>query len=61
MRKFFHKEDAAEVILHSVSDWRSPFSTVGQPRRKLGVNRARGRCGFQSQTSIEEWLRRTIE
>jgi nucleoside-diphosphate-sugar epimerase len=32
----------------------------GQPRRKLDVSRARERFGFQSQTSFEEGLRRTI-
>jgi len=32
----------------------------GQPRRKLDINRARERFGFESQTSFEEGLRRTI-
>jgi nucleoside-diphosphate-sugar epimerase len=33
----------------------------GQPRRKLDVSRARERFGFESHTSFEEGLRRTIE
>lgn len=32
----------------------------GQPRRKLEVSRARERFGFESRTSFEEGLRRTI-
>jgi GDP-L-fucose synthase len=33
----------------------------GQPRRKLDVTRARELFGFQSQTSFEDGLRRTID
>ncbi len=33
----------------------------GQPRRKLDVSRAREVFGFESKTSFEEGLKRTIE
>jgi nucleoside-diphosphate-sugar epimerase len=32
----------------------------GQPRRKLDVSRAKNEFGFESQTTFEEGLRKTI-
>lgn len=37
-----------------------PSKPNGQPRRKLDITRARELFGFESQTSFEEGLRRTI-